>query len=173
LFNNIGGCVSDKKNFISNYKFTIAIENSSVNGYTTEKIVEPMSVNSIPIYWGNRNVGLDFNLESFINIKDDSDQAINEAIERIKFLDNNDNEYINMLSKQWVLPEQVVNVDEVLVEFFDFIFTQNYEKAYRRALNGFNVINVRRMEKMVEQDNIYNKPLTVRISKRLKNILNI
>jgi alpha(1,3/1,4) fucosyltransferase len=152
LFNNIGGCVDDKLEFVSEYKFTVAIENSSVIGYTTEKIVDPMSVNSIPIYWGNAKVGLDFNPESFIYIKDDSDEAINEAIERIKFLDNNDDEYLNMLSKPWILPEQVVDIDKTFQEFFDNIFTQDYEKAWRRALNGFNMRHVERMIKLAESE---------------------
>ena len=57
LYNNIGGPVKDKCAFLRDYKFTIAFENSSVNGYTTEKVVEPMLVNSIPIYWGNKLIG--------------------------------------------------------------------------------------------------------------------
>ena len=29
--------------------------------------MEPMLVNSLPIYWGNKQVGLDFNRSSFID----------------------------------------------------------------------------------------------------------
>src|SRR5205085_7165118 len=46
LMNNIGGPVKNKLEFIGRYKFTIAFENSSQPGYTTEKIFEPMQVNS-------------------------------------------------------------------------------------------------------------------------------
>src|SRR5207249_8371440 len=42
-----------KRAFISQYKFTIAFENSSYPGYHTEKILDPMMVDSLPIYWGN------------------------------------------------------------------------------------------------------------------------
>ena len=38
---------------------TIAFENSSFPGYTTEKIFEPMLEGSIPIYWGNPRVDED------------------------------------------------------------------------------------------------------------------
>lgn len=38
--NNIGGPVRDKLAFCRGYKFNIAFENSSVDGYTTEKIME-------------------------------------------------------------------------------------------------------------------------------------
>ena len=49
--------VSNKMDFIKDYKFVISFENSSNPGYTTEKLIEPMLVNSIPIYWGNTEVG--------------------------------------------------------------------------------------------------------------------
>lgn len=54
FLNNIGYKVSNKLDFQSKYKFSIAYENnsyrSSRTGYTTEKIMQPMIVNSIPIY---------------------------------------------------------------------------------------------------------------------------
>ncbi len=60
----------EKLNFIKDYKFTIAFENEIVDGYTTEKLVHPLLVNSIPIYFGNKKVGRDFNKKSFINCHD-------------------------------------------------------------------------------------------------------
>ncbi len=68
--NNIGYEVSDKIEFIRNYKFVISFENSQYNGYTTEKIFEPFLTQSIPIYWGNSKVNLDFNEKAFINVSD-------------------------------------------------------------------------------------------------------
>ena len=56
-----------KRAFISHYKFTIAFENSSYPGYHTEKILDPMMVNSLPIYWGNRHINRHFNTRSFVN----------------------------------------------------------------------------------------------------------
>jgi alpha(1,3/1,4) fucosyltransferase len=54
--NNIGYNVSDKRKFQSTYKFSIAFENDAYRKgyewYITEKIMEPMTVNSIPIYKG-------------------------------------------------------------------------------------------------------------------------
>ena len=51
--NNIGGPVEDKMEFIKDYRFVISFENAEYPGYTTEKIIQPMFVDSIPIYWGN------------------------------------------------------------------------------------------------------------------------
>lgn len=61
LFNNIGGVVENKREFINDYKFVIAFENASHPGYVTEKIFEPFLENCIPIYWGNPLIGRDFN----------------------------------------------------------------------------------------------------------------
>ncbi|MCK9612622.1 MAG: glycosyltransferase family 10 [Bacteroidales bacterium] len=150
VLNNIGAPVKDKLAFIADYKFTIAIENSSVNGYVTEKIIDPMSVNSVPIYWGSKSIDADFNTASFIVIKDDSDKAIQEAIEKIIFLDTHDDEYIKLLSQPWLKPGQYVNYEEVLCDFFGHIIEQPHKDAYRRALNGFNMRHVGRMIKLYE-----------------------
>lgn len=48
--NNLGKPIENKMDFIADYRFSIAFENNSFPGYTTEKIVHPMLVGSIPIY---------------------------------------------------------------------------------------------------------------------------
>jgi len=78
LFNNTGGlsdrfdvsAFSDLPVFYSRYKFTIAFENFSSPGYTTEKIAAPLLGGSVPIYWGNPNIAAEFNPEAFINAHD-------------------------------------------------------------------------------------------------------
>ncbi len=98
--NNVGGPVADKFDFMRRYKFNIAFENSSYPGYTTEKVVDPMTVGSIPVYWGNPLVDRDFNTRSFINWHDyGSDEAV---IERIIRLDNDPDEYRKVLSEPWL-----------------------------------------------------------------------
>lgn len=116
--NNIGGPVQDKFSFIKKYKFTISFENSSYPGYTTEKLIEPMLANSLPIYWGNTMVGKDFNTDSFINYHDF--KSDNEVIDRIIELDKRDDLYIKMMAEPWFkmnqLPECVDN-EKVLGQF--------------------------------------------------------
>jgi hypothetical protein len=58
----------EKIRFLKEYKFTIAFENSTSPGYTTEKLWQPMKVGSIPIYWGNPDVQKTFCAESFISV---------------------------------------------------------------------------------------------------------
>jgi len=125
--NNIGKPISDKRKFQSEYKFSIAFENNAYrpqqSGYTTEKIMEPMTVNSIPLYWGNPDIGREFNTESFINFYDfhSEDDMIDYIIE----LDKDDSRYLNMLNKPWFdgynIPDnnKIDNIKSFLYKIFD------------------------------------------------------
>jgi len=140
LLNNIGGAVHNKRDFIRNYKFTIAFENSSYPGYTTEKIFEPMLENSIPIYWGNPLVHLDFNPASFINFHACKNE--DEVIERIVELDRNDDLYLQLLEAPWYHQNQMPSyLDEqnILLQF-EKIFLIAWDKVpvaqtFRRYIN--------------------------------------
>lgn len=121
FLNNIGSRVEDKMKFISEYKFVLSFENSASPGYTTEKLIEPMLVNSIPVYWGNPLVDKDFNTQSFINVKDLN--SFDEAIENIIALDKDKDKYMVMAAQPWFNNNKVPNEfsQESLAEFFDYI----------------------------------------------------
>lgn len=127
--NNIGYPVENKIEFIKDYKFVISFENSSYPGYTTEKLIEPMLVNSIPIYWGNPVVGDDFNTNSFINVTDfkSYDEAVNYIIE----LDNNKGKYLEMASQPWFSDNKIADEfsEESVLDFFDFIVKDSKKKT--------------------------------------------
>jgi len=59
-----------KRQFLSEYKFTIAFENYVYPGYQTEKLYDAMLAGSIPVYCGDPNIGEIFNTASFINAGD-------------------------------------------------------------------------------------------------------
>jgi len=122
--NNTGIKVENKIEFIKNYKFNIAFENCSTDGYTTEKIVEAMYANTIPIYWGNPKINLEFNTKSFFNYSDynSEDDLIEDIIEHDKkpekyiqkfcepwFIDNVPNQYFNFENLRTFLYEIVAN----------------------------------------------------------------
>jgi hypothetical protein len=77
----VGNWEKEKIKLQSNFKFSIAIENASYSGYTTEKLLTSIVAGSIPIYWGNPDVGKDFNEARFINLH--KFQSKQEAIEYI------------------------------------------------------------------------------------------
>jgi hypothetical protein len=105
LLNNIGGVISGrgdqkwKMKFLESFKFNVSFENTSYPGYVTEKIIQPMFSNAIPIYWGSLNVVNDFNNKSFVNWHDYEDDEL--VIEKIKHLDNNEDAYLEMLNEPW------------------------------------------------------------------------
>ena len=127
--NNIGGPVRDKIDFLKDYKFTIAFENSSFPGYVTEKPFEAMLVHTIPIYWGSPLVSKDFNTRSFINYHDFRNDE--EVIQRIIEIDSYPEEYKTLLSEPYfennLVNEYVKN--ENILNQFDFIFTDSLSKT--------------------------------------------
>lgn len=124
VLNNLGYPVDDKTEFLSHYKFTIAFENESAPGYTTEKLVDPMHVHSLPIYWGNPLVDRDFNTKSFINCHDYPD--FDAVIERIIEADRDDAVYAEYLAEPYFVnntPNEFVRTENVLRQLDRIITT--------------------------------------------------
>ncbi len=152
--NNVGGPVPDKNDFIKNYKFNIAFENSMCDGYTTEKIMEPMLVNSVPIYWGNKLIDRDFNPASFVNVSNYS--SLEEAVEHIVRLDQNDDEYLSLLSAPWFNEENYLNWEEQLIAFFDNIFEKPLSESRYIPTHGYIQTYQYRLHRMM-RDKLFRK----------------
>lgn len=133
--NNVGGRVADKLQFISGYKFNLALENSNMPGYVTEKILEPFSASTVPIYWGNEQVSKDFNPESFINVNDyDNFDSFLSALRKI---DRSPELYLKMLRSPNGVKESEAKFDAALIEFLDKIV-----KSRRRYISRYGEISV-------------------------------
>jgi hypothetical protein len=52
------------------YVFAVAIENEGIDGYVTEKLINPLLAGCIPIYWGAPDVSNYYNPRAFLNIRD-------------------------------------------------------------------------------------------------------
>lgn len=136
--NNMNHQVNNKLSFLSEYKFTIAFENSACEGYTTEKLVDPMSVSSVPIYWGNPLVGKDFNTASFISLKNSSDKEIENTIKKIIELDRDDDQYLSLLKQPWLFPNQYINAEKNIENFLNVIFSSSRFDNIKRPKYGRN-----------------------------------
>jgi hypothetical protein len=102
--------------FLSNYKFNVAFENSSVPGYCTEKIWWGFLSKTISLYWGDPTVYQDFNEGSFLSRHDfDSD---GEFIDAIVKLDNDDDAYYEMLVKPKLRNHSLLDLNRIK-EFFE------------------------------------------------------
>ena len=142
LLNNIGGPIPggigdyrDKLEFQAHCKFTIAAENiEAING-ATEKLAQAFQANTIPIYWGDKAANKIFNEKAFINCHNFSSNE--ELLSEIIRLDNDDDAYLEMLNQPIFAPEFNLNVClEEQKRFFENIFSQEKENAYRRPRVG-------------------------------------
>ena len=140
MFNNVGGPVADKYDFISKYKFNIAFENSAVPGYTTEKVMEPLSVGSVPIYYGNPRIEDDFNPGCMVRVASRDD--VERAVEEIVALDRDDDAYLAKLAAPtFVHPFEWH--ERRLTDFLRTIFDRPLDEARRLNDYGYQT-NLRR-----------------------------
>ncbi|MGV8879815.1 MAG: glycosyltransferase family 10 domain-containing protein [Sphingobacteriaceae bacterium] len=75
-----------KRQFLSDYKFTIAFENDIYPGYQTEKLYDAMQANSLPVYCGDPHIQKIFNTKSFLNL---SDYSVEQNSSALKWLETN------------------------------------------------------------------------------------
>lgn len=121
----------EKLEFLQKCKFTIACESIRYPGFVTEKVVDPFCAHSVPIYYGNPTVDLEFNPEAMINLNRYS--TLEEGIERVIQVDQNDELYLKMLMAPKLISDDYLDrLYEGLKKFLFHIFDQDREAAYRR-----------------------------------------
>ncbi len=135
FLNNVGGkgvSYSEKFEILKRSKFTIAVEGCNYKGVTTEKIEQPLTCHSIPIYFGNSDICNDYSDDSFINCH--KFQSIDDVVDYVIELDRNDNEYIKMLCSYPLQNRDVINdYNRKIREFLFNIFDQELSDCYRRV----------------------------------------
>ena len=116
------GYPQQKVEFQRQYKFTIAFENASHPGYTTEKIYHAMLADTVPIYWGNPLVQRDFNTRSFLNAAEFA--SMDDLADAVVALDRDDNLYRQYLREPWYPGNRLTRYvdDAVILERFLEIF---------------------------------------------------
>ena len=72
------------------YRFSVVIENSKQPGYFTEKLIDCLACQTVPIYWGDPTIGKTFDLRGMISCE--GPEQIKDAIQSC-----NDSLYENML----------------------------------------------------------------------------
>lgn len=180
--NNVGGPVKDKYEFQKQYKFSIAFENSSTNGYTTEKIIQAFAAGTIPIYWGNPKIERDFNPKAFINCH--NFENFEQVIERIKEIDQDDrlyDEYMRQpIGEKDLFPD---NPLEEYAKYIIYICSQDPQMAMRRCNIMWGKLHQDGLKKYYRYQDfldiiIYKNPIYnmgIRISKslwvKIKNII--
>jgi hypothetical protein len=126
FMNNLGRLVGDKIEFIRDYKFNICFENDAHRGYnehyTTEKLPQALSSHTLPIYFGNTDIGKEFNPKSFIDVRNFSN--FSSAVEYIIELDRDRDKYLEVLrhrpflDNEPPLPNKKENIRDFLYQIF-------------------------------------------------------
>ena len=134
LLNNTGFLVKDKIEYLSKFKFTIAFENSSNDGYITEKMSDAFCAGTIPIYWGDPNAKREFNPDAFIFVNDF--KTLDDVVQAVADIDKDDELYLKMLNAPKIINK--TDYDEKIIAFFENIFA-NKGKILRKDINkGWN-----------------------------------
>jgi len=140
--NNVGGPVADKMAFDRTHKFSIAFENSSHPGYTTEKIAQAFAAQAIPIYWGDPTIVEQFNPKAFINVSDF--ESMDEVVELVKKIDADDALYLSYIREPLYLEGQKTSeeYEEEMKRFIQNVVSQPLKEAQRRnrVFWGMNVL---------------------------------
>ena len=120
--------VKDKKRFLQGYQFDIAMENSPSPGYVSEKILQSWEAGCIPIYWGDPEIGKEYNEEAFVNCHRFSSVA--EAVDYVLELAQDEVRLEKIIKAP--IKKQQEDENKTLEYFFVKIMSQPKDRAYRR-----------------------------------------
>jgi hypothetical protein len=139
--NNMAGwTVPDKPNrlagklqFLKRYKFTLAVENVIWPGYLTEKLIDPMFANSIPIYIGDPQARIHFDPASYIDFS--AFGSMKAMLDFVREVDNDRALYLKMLAAPFYRENRVPDFAkrERIMAFFDRIFETALARRARKA----------------------------------------
>ena len=147
FLNNVGGPVEDKVAFEQQYKFSLAMENTSHPGYTTEKLVQAFAAGGVPIYWGDPRISEMFRPETFIDMTDC--KTPEEAVQKIADADRNPDQYLSYFSESPIREEyRLENFWPRYEASICHIFDQEIEEAGRLTRQGRNMLNARKEQTM-------------------------
>jgi len=80
------GWREEKLNLHQQNDYSLALENTFANGYTTEKILTPLEVGTIPIYFGHPAIEEQINPETFLALYDTSQAGLDDVFSRLSSL---------------------------------------------------------------------------------------
>lgn len=99
----------------------------------TEKVIQPLQNHSVPIYFGNPFVADDLNERAIVLCPDASEEAIRETVERVRYLNEHDDAYLEMLTQFPLRDENALEKKYAELEaFLVHIFSQEPAQAERR-----------------------------------------
>jgi alpha(1,3/1,4) fucosyltransferase len=125
-----------KRRYMEQFRFSLALENSTHPGYVTEKIADALIARTIPIYWGDPRIADEFNPEAFVNLHDFANRR--DAVDHIVALSMDEGRMLSMLNADpFKSPDQASAYRGRLRAFLENIFDQPLDLARQRPRAGF------------------------------------
>jgi len=116
------------------YKFVIAFENSenyNSDSYITEKIINPLLANVIPIYWGNKRINEYFNIDRILHLYNNNESDMDTLIKKIIDIDNSDVKYMNILKHEFIHELNInIDIDTITNDIRRLLFN-DYREIYK------------------------------------------
>ena len=129
--NTIGYNVTDTIKFFKEYKFSIAFEKNSGDGYATGHIINSFLAGTIPIYYGDYFIDEYINPDTYILVRNDID--LKEKIEYIKEIDKDEKLYLEFFNKDVLVDEDIVEKrKKEELEYWSHIFRPDKIDAKRK-----------------------------------------
>ncbi len=125
FMNNVGFLLERQPGVKIEYQrhhlFGMAYENEATAGYQTEKILDPLICQSIPIYWGNPLVDTEFNPDAFVHARNfSSERALIRHI--LELADDPVRMAAMMSAPRYRDPLALEHAEQALRDFFAGIF---------------------------------------------------
>ncbi|KAL3904525.1 MAG: hypothetical protein SGARI_004886, partial [Bacillariaceae sp.] len=97
---------SQNYNFFHDFRFCLVMENTAMEGYITEKLLNAFLAGCVPVYFGTRQIFDVFHPDSFVFYDIDNPQP---ALQRLKRLNEDPEMYEQMIKAPLLKHENVVN----------------------------------------------------------------
>lgn len=108
--NNSSTAPNNKVELFEEFQFSIVIENSQQKNYFTEKIVDCLITQTIPIYWGCPNINEFFDTSGWIILETTN---IDELLTKLELLNETYyNKYYNTIEKNYNTAKKYVDIYE-------------------------------------------------------------
>ena len=118
---NIEDARKGKEEVFGDVMFGVAIENTSHNGYFTEKLLDCLLLKTVPIYWGCPDVGKLFHAEGIIEFRN-----VDEFVEKVNGLTEEDyNSRILYIEENYKLALKYVEYENTIYDTLVEVFTYN------------------------------------------------
>jgi len=121
-----------KVDFQQQFRFTIAFENRSQSGYTSEKLIDALDAGTIPIYWGNPDVALDVDPRAFIDAKQFA--SYDELARYVVEVDENEELACSYLDVSQPMQRSTEEWAEELIAFFDEVIRSRPRRPLLRSV---------------------------------------